>query len=169
MEGAQVRQEVCFTPGVQRTETAMPRIRRVVAADPALDDDAQREAAAAISILVVDDDDLVRSGVVRSLTRLNYRVLSVASPAEALALLRSDNQRIDLLLTDIRMPGAMDGIELARVVRQEFPRIAILLTTGFAGWEATAADERILYKPYRLAELAAAVRESLAAASRRSA
>ncbi len=114
------------------------------------------------SILVVDDDDLVRSGAARSLTRLGYSAPSATGPAEALALLRAGKHCIDLLFTDIRMPGAIDGFELARIVRQEFPRIAILLTTGFAGRVPKDLSTKILYKPYKLAELAAAVRETLA-------
>ena len=112
------------------------------------------------SILVVDDDDLVRSGAARSLTRLGYSAPSATGPAEALALLRAGKHCIDLLFTDIRMPGAIDGFELARIVRREFPRIAILLTTGFAG-RPKEPGLRILYKPYKLADLAAAVRETL--------
>jgi len=115
------------------------------------------------SVLVVDDDDLVRSGVTRSLTRLGYSAPSATGPAEALAFLRSGKHCIDLLFTDIRVPGGIDGFELARIVRQEFPRIAILLTTGFAGSRPKDPGTRILYKPYKLAELAAAVRETLAA------
>ena len=114
------------------------------------------------TVLVVDDDDLVRSGVARSLARLGYRAPSATGPEEALALLRSGRQCIDLLFTDIRMPGAIDGFELARIVRQEFPDIAILLTTGFAGYRPKGLGARILYKPYKLAALAAAVRETLA-------
>jgi len=86
----------------------------------------------------------------------------VSGPAEALALLRTGKHCIDLLFTDIRMPGGIDGFELARIVRQEFPRMAILLTTGFAGVRPRGAEARILYKPYKLADLAAAVRETLA-------
>jgi CheY-like chemotaxis protein len=137
-----------------------------VAAVEATEGAARHEPEEARSILVVDDDDLVRNGAARSLARLGYRAPSVAGPAEALALLRAGKHCIDLLFTDIRMPGGIDGFELARIVRREFPRIAILLTTGFAGFRPRDADTRILYKPYKLAELAAAVRETLAASPR---
>jgi CheY-like chemotaxis protein len=135
----------------------------LAAAAEATEGAARHEPEETRSVLVVDDDDLVRSGAARSLARLGYRAPSVPGPAEALALLRAGKHRIDMLFTDIRMPGAIDGFELARIVRQEFPRIAILLTTGFAGVRPRGADTRILYKPYKLAELAAAVRETLAA------
>ncbi|MCW5746913.1 MAG: response regulator [Alphaproteobacteria bacterium] len=111
---------------------------------------------------MVDDDDLVRGSVARSLVRLGFRTTPAADADEALAVLQSGQHRIDLLFSDIRMPGTMDGFELARVVRQEFPEIAILLTTGFAGCRPKDPGPRILYKPYKLTELAAAVREALA-------
>jgi len=114
------------------------------------------------SVLVVDDDDLVRSGATRSLVRLGYGALPANGPDQALALLRSGRHRIDLLFTDVRMPGAVDGFELARIVREEFPRIAILVTTGYSGLRSREPATKILYKPYKLAELAAAVRASLA-------
>lgn len=120
-----------------------------------------RQFAARFSVLVVDDDDLVRNGVARSLVRLGYSVPSAAGPQEALTLLRSGTHTIDLLFTDIRMPGAIDGFELARIVRHEFPQIAILLTTGFAGGRPREVGARILYKPYKLVDLAAAIREAL--------
>jgi CheY-like chemotaxis protein len=141
----------------------MPTSSRVAhgAAADAAGRDIGRPAATTFSVLVVDDDDLVRGGVERSLVRLGYHAFTAAGPAEALALLRSGGHAIDLLFTDIRMPGGIDGFDLARIVRHEFPHIAILLTTGFAGSQSNDVGERILYKPYKLVELAAAVRECL--------
>jgi CheY-like chemotaxis protein len=141
----------------------MPTTKRVPA-DPFAPSPAHadRDVGNAPLVLVVDDDDLVRSGAARSLVRLGYGVESVAGGEEALALLRSGRHDVDLLFTDIRMPGAVDGFELARIVRGEFPHVAILLTTGFAGYRPRQERTRILYKPYRLAELAAAIRETLA-------
>jgi CheY-like chemotaxis protein len=114
-----------------------------------------------LSILVVDDDDLVRVGAARSLARLGYSAPSVSRPQEALDMLRAGHSGINLLFSDIRMPGDIDGFELARIVSREFPHIAILLTTGFAGRRPKDVEAKILYKPYKLADLAAAVRESL--------
>lgn len=115
------------------------------------------------TILVVDDDDLVRAGVARSLVRLGYKAPAVSGPREALTLLRAGDHAIDLLFTDIRMPGGIDGFELARIVRREFPAIAVLLTTAYAGVRSREQEARILYKPYKLADLSAAVRDCLAA------
>jgi CheY-like chemotaxis protein len=148
--------------------TTMPTSSRVAhrpAADAKGVDDG-RPAGTNFSVLVVDDDDLVRGGVERSLVRLGYNAFVAAGPTEALALLRSSDHAIDLLFTDIRMPGGIDGFELARMVRQEFPHVAVLLTTGFAGSPPKEAGERILYKPYKLVDLAAAIRESLEARDR---
>jgi CheY-like chemotaxis protein len=114
-------------------------------------------------VLVVDDDDLVRSGAARCLVRLGYRTATACDGEQALAMLRSGEVHADLLFTDIRMPGAIDGVDLAQIVQREFPAVAILLTTGFAGNRTHPPGTPILYKPYKLAELGVAVRDSLAA------
>ncbi|HJQ55423.1 MAG TPA: response regulator [Vineibacter sp.] len=113
-------------------------------------------------VLIVDDDDLVRSGATRCLERLGYRTAAASDADKALEMLRSGEVRADLLFTDIRMPGTIDGVDLAQIVRREFPEIAILLTTGFAGNRPQPPDTRILYKPYKIADLDHAVRDSLA-------
>lgn len=114
-------------------------------------------------VLVVDDDDLVRAGACRSLARLGYRTAAACDGEQALAMLRAGTLSVDLVFTDIRMPGAVDGIELAQIVRREFPQIAVLLTTGFAGHRTREACARILYKPYKMTDLESAVREALVA------
>src|SRR5690606_10845439 len=79
-------------------------------------------------VLAVEDDDRVRKLTVSRLTQLGYTVLSAASGAEALALLAA-NPAVDLLFTDVVMPGGMSGYELRQQVRTLYPQMPVLLTS----------------------------------------
>jgi CheY-like chemotaxis protein len=95
------------------------------------------------------------------LEQLGYRVLSAASAAAALALLAS-GAAVDLLFTDVVMPGELDGFALAHQVRGQYPGIAVLLTSGYAkAANALDAGFPIVRKPYQLPTLARAVRKAL--------
>ncbi len=109
------------------------------------------------SILVVEDDAEVRDVSIEILQHLGYRTLVACNGQEALeALQRPD--RIDLLFTDLVMPGGMSGVALARQAQMIRPGLRILLTTGYAGLEVPATDEfPIISKPFRSAELSLAI------------
>jgi CheY-like chemotaxis protein len=92
------------------------------------------------------------------LKQLGYRVLPVQSADAALQLLAS-GEAVDLVFTDIVMPGEVDGLALARQVKEEYPDIAVLLTSGYAKAVNTReAGFSVLRKPYQLATLAHAIR-----------
>ena len=113
-------------------------------------------------ILLVDDDSAVREITSSMLGELGYVVLAVGSGGAALDLL--DRQTpVDLLLLDFAMPG-MNGIEVARQVQLNHPRLPILFVTGFADKNVLGeiADERIVKKPFIGTELAAKVNAALA-------
>jgi PAS domain S-box-containing protein len=114
------------------------------------------------TILVVEDDDAILRLSVSRIEALGYRALPAADAQEAMAILAS-NTRIDALFTDIVMPGAMNGLDLARKVRAERPEIAILLTSGFSGdlihpGNGFSTNFQLLSKPYRQDELATRLR-----------
>ena len=116
------------------------------------------------TILIVEDNEGIRRVVTRQLTRLGYRVIEAQDAAAALESL--DVEEIALLFTDIVMPGAMDGVELAREAMARWPGLKVVLTSGFPelrlNGEADAlAGLRLLSKPYRREELARALRETL--------
>ena len=119
------------------------------------------------TVLVVEDDPFVRSYAVMSLEGLGYKVISAVDGKEALQTLASA-PHVDLLFTDVVMPGGVNGWELAGLARRERPELHVLLTSGYA-LETLAANGHlrqgalILEKPYRKAELARLVREALAA------
>ncbi len=116
-------------------------------------------------VLVVEDNAALRRVVTRQLGELGYRVLAAENAAAGLELL--DRQSIDLLLTDIVMPGGINGRELARRARQRWPEIKIVFTSGFSEARLSgdagqlAACTPLLSKPYRKEDLASAAREAL--------
>ena len=111
------------------------------------------QASGPARILFVDDDLLIAGSTVDLLEDLGHQVIEAHSAIEALRLLEG-GLAADLLITDHAMPG-MTGIELAREVRRQYPRLPILLATGFAELEGSeVVDVARLAKPYTQAQLA---------------
>ncbi|MBL4916932.1 PAS domain-containing protein [Szabonella alba] len=118
------------------------------------------------TILVVEDDALVRQNLTDQLRSLGYRVLTAATAPEALDIICKIS-KIDLLFTDIVMPGGMDGLQLARAARSLCPKLQVLFTSGYPEHSASDSDcstllGDLLGKPYRRFEVASTVRRSLA-------
>jgi two-component system CheB/CheR fusion protein len=119
-------------------------------------------------VLIVEDNARLRQVTSRQVRDAGYHVLEADSGAAAMAILESDGG-IDLLLTDIVMPGALDGLALAQAGRRLRPTMKILLTSGYAdlhsGSDSTVAADfpefPLLQKPYRRAALMRAVRDAL--------
>ena len=108
-------------------------------------------------ILVVDDEATVNRLVTRYLSHLGYRVLDARSAEEALALCRAREPRIDLVLSDVVMPG-VGGIELATVLLSRVPGPSVILMTGALPSDIERFDiggqiVRVLRKPLDLDEL----------------
>jgi CheY-like chemotaxis protein len=114
------------------------------------------------AILLVEDNDLVRTFAEGVLTDIGYEVTSVGSADEALARLADPEAKVDLLLSDIVMPG-MSGIELARRVHASHPGLPVLLASGFSDdlTKGAASEFRVVAKPYGPAVLAEAVAAAL--------
>jgi len=118
------------------------------------------------TILVVEDDLAVQAAVVNTLQSLGYRVLRANDAQAALSILQS-GVHVDLLFTDVVMPGALRSPELAQRARQLVPRIAVLFTSGYTqnaivhGGRLDPGVE-LLSKPYRQEDLARKVRHLLA-------
>jgi CheY-like chemotaxis protein len=113
------------------------------------------------SVLLVEDDDEVAALVTEMLEQLGYEVTRAASAVAALGAL-SNERAIDLVFSDIMMPGGMNGIDLLREIRNRRGDLPVLLTSGYAEAakdSAAAEGVRVLPKPYRLDELAAALNQ----------
>ena len=113
------------------------------------------------TVLVVEDNPEVQEVAGLLLDQLGYRVLHAPSGVAALELLAS-GEAIDLVFTDVVMPGELDGLVLARRIKEIYPDVAVLLTSGYAkAWHTLEAGLPIVRKPYQLPSLARAVREAL--------
>ena len=116
-------------------------------------------------ILAVEDDELVRQFVCNQLVILGYQVLSASNAEEALRILRSD-EKIDLLFTDIVMPGELNGRQLAEEAKKLRPDLKVLYTSGYTE-NAIVHHGRLdpgvqlLSKPYRRNDLAQKIRHVL--------
>jgi CheY-like chemotaxis protein len=109
-------------------------------------------------ILVVDDDPDVREFAVWALEEAGYDVVPAADGEAALRIIESD-EAVDLLFTDVVMPG-LNGFEVARLARQRRPGLEVLFASGYAT-DLTPAG-RLLKKPYRPGHLAREVAQLLA-------
>jgi signal transduction histidine kinase/CheY-like chemotaxis protein len=128
-------------------------------AAPAPTRPAEPEAAAARgTVLVVEDDPDVADLAVQLIRELGYTVRVTPSARAALDLLRQ-GEPVDVVFSDIMMPGGMNGVELGRAIRAHFPDVAVLLATGFsdAAVGAEAQGFRLITKPYHATELAMAL------------
>jgi CheY-like chemotaxis protein len=120
-------------------------------------------------ILVVEDNEDVLALAREHLAELGHRVLTAASGEEALKVLDRVGDLVDLLFTDIIMPGGVNGLQLADELGRRAPHVPVLFATGYN--EGLAQDARapgmdVLGKPYRRAELADRVRGALARTGR---
>jgi signal transduction histidine kinase/CheY-like chemotaxis protein len=123
----------------------------------------EAEAASIGSVLLVDDDEEVAALVGEMLEHLGYRVTHAASATDALSSLQN-GCKVDIVFSDIMMPGGMNGVELAREIRTRALGVPVLLTSGYAEaaqQSAAAEGVHVLAKPYRLEDLATALREAI--------
>lgn len=116
-------------------------------------------------ILVVEDNPGVRQLVLRQLAELGYTTVAATNAEEALKILNND-LAVDLLFTDVVMPGDMTGFELAEVARQARPTLCVLFSSGYTqrsvgNGHSRRFEGQFISKPYRKQDLAKAVRDAL--------
>ncbi len=117
------------------------------------------------TVLLVEDEDAVRVFASRALKNKGYSVLEARTGEQAMDIMR-DTEHLDLLITDMMMPG-MDGGTLARFVRVERPNVRIILISGYSeevarGDVVDSPDIHFLPKPFSLGQLATKVKDVLA-------
>ena len=145
-----------------RIKIYLPRAASPGEADGRAHIEARELPTGAETILVVEDKPDVRQVVVRQLRELGYATLEAQDARHALDVLGAGTD-VDLIFTDVLMPGGMTGVELARLAQQRWPEIRVLFTSGYAETADQtnghlARNGHLLSKPYRKHELARAIR-----------
>jgi signal transduction histidine kinase/ActR/RegA family two-component response regulator len=139
----------------------LPRTLKDPAYVPELLPHADDQPGSGAQVLVVEDDDEVAALTVEMINQLGYDTTRVASAEAALGAL-ADRRSVDIVFSDVMMPGRMNGVELAQEIQRRRPNLPVLLTSGYADAarrKAGAQEVRIIPKPYRIDEL----RDALAA------
>jgi signal transduction histidine kinase/CheY-like chemotaxis protein len=140
----------------------LPRTLKVPAQPQEVADDGIPACTSSGQVLLVEDDDEVAALTEEMINQLGYDTTRVASAEAALGAL-ADQRAVDIVFSDVMMPGRMNGVELAQEIRRRRPNLAILLTSGYAesaSRSAAAHQIKIIPKPYRIDQL----RDALAAA-----
>ena len=114
-------------------------------------------------ILVVDDEDIVRTSCSRTLSPEGYDVRLAKNGAEGLKM--ANEERFDLVLTDLKMPD-MDGIEVLRIIKEQWPETAVIIVTGYQTVDTAVKAIKLgaydyIEKPFTPDALITAVREAL--------
>lgn len=149
---------------VHRSPVASVRRNTVANTDKiVLPDPGDRKAV----VLLVEDEVLIRMATSDYLQECGFKVLEASTAAEAITMIQAGEGPIDLVFSDVQMPGEMDGFGLARWVREHRPGMAVLLTSGDAKMAdaATGLCEKldILPKPYDFEFAVARIRQFLGA------
>jgi CheY-like chemotaxis protein len=116
------------------------------------------------AVLVVEDEALIRLDIVDCLEEAGYAVEEAANAAQAILILES-RTNIRLVFTDVDMPGSMDGLKLAAYVRDRWPPIKIIVTSGHVSVkpDQIPTGGRFFSKPYDRPEIAEAIRDMIQA------
>lgn len=117
---------------------------------------------AAETVLIVEDEVFLRCSVGDHLRSCGLHVIETANALEAIRVLSSGTE-IDVVFSDVQMPGLVDGVALAHWVSREHPGIKVILTTGLAerAWGAAAGRYLVLQKPYDHRDLESRIRALL--------
>jgi two-component system, response regulator PdtaR len=116
------------------------------------------------TILLIEDEAVIRLNSAAMLADAGYDVLEAGDASEALALL-SGHPEITLVLTDVQMPGVIDGLMLVEIINQDYPAIRSVVTSGKASWRDArqCGAQSYLPKPYSAEAMEAALKQALAA------
>jgi PAS domain S-box-containing protein len=154
---------VVSTPGCGATFTFyLPRVASPTAAPEARRGAEPAARGRGYSVLVVEDNDEVGRFSTELLEDLGYRVKRVADAPSALALLATDEFSADLVFSDVIMPG-MNGVELATIIRERYPGLPVILTSGYSEVLAENAHVgfELIQKPYSVESLSRVLRKAI--------
>jgi CheY-like chemotaxis protein len=112
------------------------------------------------AVLIVEDEPLVRLSAVQAIENAGYRAIEAANADEAIRILEDRND-ISVVFTDVHMPGSIDGLRLAHAVRDRWPPIKIMVTSGqsWIGEQDLPKGGRFFAKPYNPTQITDTIRE----------
>ncbi len=110
-----------------------------------------------MSVLLVEDDPLIREFLVEALREAGYHVIHASTGEEALAWCKC--HAADVLVTDVRLPGHVDGWQIAERCREHDPELPVIYATGFSPTPRPVPGSRILKKPFHPDEIVRVVKE----------
>ncbi len=115
------------------------------------------------TVLIVEDEPVIRLALQESLEDNGFQTLEAANAREALEAIGKMGRGIDLVFTDIRKPGEMDGMKLAQWVHHQMPNIPVIVASGYQAQaeRARAAGEEFCAKPYRMEDVVARIRATI--------
>ena len=119
----------------------------------------QQSLSRELRLLMVEDNEMLAVALKKNLVALDADVVHVTSADQAQEWLSAADPQVDVLLTDIRMPGKINGLDLARWAKQRFPALKVVLMSGYIDQDAAPLEFQVIRKPFRLFELAAAIRD----------
>ena len=114
----------------------------------------------ATCVLIVDDEPAVRALATDILSDAGFDTIAAADANQALHLLENDANNVDVLFTDVRMPGGMSGLDLARVAKRNWPGLRVIVTSGYFAGDFPSAE--FLRKPWSASELVSRVAQAVA-------
>lgn len=116
------------------------------------------------TVLLVEDEPIIRMGLADHIARQGFAVIEAGSGDRAMEMVRNGNL-VDIIITDVQMPGQHDGIALALWTRRNFPHIKLIIvsgaTSGAVAPDLLGEEGRIMPKPYQYDEIVARMRELL--------
>jgi CheY-like chemotaxis protein len=112
-------------------------------------------------ILVVEDEVLIRAFIAEELRLAGFSVIEAGRAEEALTYINAGEQ-VDLVFSDIRMPGSLNGLQLAEILRDRYPDIPVILTSGNAPRRRVGIVEAFVPKPYDVTQTIALISAILA-------
>lgn len=138
----------------------LPRSLADVSHDPEPSAPPATATGPAATVLFVEDDVLVRDVVAPALRSHGFRVITAGDADEALDILPKHS--IEIVFSDVVMPGSMNGVKLAEVIRAQFPAMPVVLASGYSEETHIPDGIHLIAKPYQIATVVSALREALA-------
>ena len=128
---------------------------------------AEQNALDKIGVIVVEDEALIRNELVEAFPYYGFHAFCAEDAPAALKILEAEADNIRLVFTDVHLPGPMTGLALGHHIRKTWPRILLLITSGYGTPDPSQMPQgsRFVLKPYKISKIAALIKEMVGAAA----